>query len=85
MAQRKTKAQKANTRRYKERIAKKDQKKPLTPLDIWAAEKVELVEALVRQGMNKQDALWYVEAKTRLPEWIPQPDDEDHDDDELDY
>ena len=84
MAQRKTKAQKASTRRYKERIAKKDKRQPLTPLDIWAAEIMEAYQALIRQGMKPADAIWYVEAKTKLPEWLPQPPDDD-DEDELDY
>ncbi len=85
MAQRKTKAQKASTRRYKERIARQDKREPLRPIDVWALQVTEAYEALIRQGMKPTDAIWYIEAKTRLPDWLPQPPDDDHDDDELDY
>jgi hypothetical protein len=46
---------------------------------------VSFYEALIRQGMKPTDAIWYIEAKTRLPDWLPQPPEDDHDDDELDY
>lgn len=82
MAQRKTKAQKASTRRYKERIARQDKREPLRPIDIWAAEIMEAYQALIRQGMKPADAIWYVEAKTKLPEWLPQPPDEYEEDED---
>ena len=52
---------------------------------VWALQVTEAYEALIRQGMKPTDAIWYIEAKTRLPDWLPQPPEDDHDDDELDY
>lgn len=93
MARRKTKAQKANTRRYKERIARKDKRQPLTEIDVMACYFVELEAALVRQGYDKDKSRWVAQEtivemwKELIPRWnenedVFQPyDDDDEEDD----
>lgn len=86
MAQRKpTKQQKAARRRAKESAAKRHKSEPLRPIDIWAVTIVEAYEALIRNGMNKDQARWFIEEKMKLPEWIqPVPEFVDDEDDEQD-
>ena len=83
MAQKRTKAQKAATRRAKELAAKRHTKEPLKPIDIWAVPVVEAYEALVRAGWDKDRARWYVEDTMRIPDWIiPNPDMSPYEDEE---
>jgi hypothetical protein len=83
VAQKRTKAEKAATRRAKELAAKRHTKEPLKPIDIWAVAVVEAYEALVRAGWDKDHARWYVEDTMRIPDWIiPNPDMSPYEDEE---
>ncbi len=86
-AKKPSKSEKLAKRRAKESAAKRSKREFLTPIDMWAAEIVEVYEALVRAGYGEDKARWYVEEQMRLPEWmIPNPDhspfEEDEDEDE---
>ena len=86
-AKKPTKSQLAAKRRSKERAAKRDKREPLRPIDLWAAGVVEAYEALVRAGMNKDHARWYIESVMALAEWIHKNPDHspyEYDDDDED-
>ena len=55
-AKKPTKAERAARRKLKERQAARDSREPLRPLDYWATAVVEVFEALVRAGWDKDRA-----------------------------
>ena len=87
-ARKPTKAERAAKRRQKESAAKRDKRKPLAPLDVWAIYVLEAREALMRQGMSKDDAMDYLTSTfhiPRIPDWSHQnPDQTPYEDDDED-
>ena len=86
-ARKPSKSEKLAKRKAKELAAKRSKRDLLTPIDIWAAEIVEVYDALVRAGYGKDKARWYIEEQMRLPDWIvsnpnftPYGDDEEDED-----
>lgn len=86
-ARKPSKSEKLAKRRAKEAAAKRSKRELLTPIDMWAAEIVEVYEALVRAGYHKDHARWYIEEQMRIPDWIvsnpnftPYEDDEEDED-----
>ena len=41
-----------------------------TPLEEWAFAVHELIQSLLNAGLSQQDALWFAEAKSPLPDWL---------------
>ena len=84
-ARKPTKAERAAKRRSKERMAARDKREPLRPIDMWAAGVVEAYQALIRAGWDKDQARWYIEDTMKLPEWIvPNPQHDPFEDDDED-
>lgn len=86
-ARKRTKQERAASRKRKESAAKRDTTQPLKPIDMWAMEIVECYDALVRAGYGENESRWFIEEKMRLPDWLvgnpnhtPFEDDEDDED-----
>lgn len=74
-AKRPTKSQRAAKRRSKARSAARDNRKPLTPLAIWAIQVAETLKELELAVGNEDKARWILSDMMRLPDWIiPNPD-----------
>lgn len=79
MAQKRTKGQKAATRRAKERAAKRT--KLPSALDLHFIALHEVAQSMRRAGFDEPTIQGFI-CDQRLPEWIaPRPDDVDFDDD----
>ena len=88
MSERKlSKKERANLRRSKAALAKRDKREPLTSMDAWAIEVHEAFLALKRHGFTAEQAMDYITStfhKPMLPEWSPINPDHEFEDEEDD-
>lgn len=87
-ARKRTKSEKLARLKAKERAAKRDNRAPLTDLDVWSIAVHETWLAMQRQGFTKEQAMDYVTSvfhMPRIPDWrIDNPDHSPYEDDDED-